>query len=81
MASVELRLRQASVTMSGEHSAAFGCCIVLKQEEEILRYKITNKVAYAEAARRVQSTEPVKKLAQRSPMEGGAEGLAQTRFP
>lgn len=62
-----------------EHSAAFGCCIVLKQEAEILRYKITNKVAYAEAARRIQSTEPGKRLAQRRRM--GGKGVAQTRFP
>ena len=37
----------------GEHSAAYAGCTVIKQAKEVQRYKIVNKVSYAEAARSV----------------------------
>lgn len=40
----------------GEHSAAYGGCIVQRKEAEVQRYKIVNKVTYAEAARKSQGS-------------------------
>ncbi|KAI2655997.1 Nucleic-acid-binding protein from mobile element jockey [Labeo rohita] len=41
----------------GEHSAAFGGCPVQRQAREIQKYKISNPVSYADAAKKVKEIE------------------------
>lgn len=41
----------------GEHSAAFGGCPVQRQAREIQKYKISNQVSYADAAKKVKEIE------------------------
>ena len=41
----------------GEHSAAYAGCVVQKQAKEAQRYKIENKVSYAEAVKSVATNE------------------------
>jgi len=41
----------------GEHSAAYAGCVVQKQAKEVQRYKVVNKVSYAEALKRIGTYE------------------------
>lgn len=41
----------------GEHSAAYAGCVVQKRAKEMQRYKIVNKVSYAEAVRSIGADE------------------------
>lgn len=41
----------------GEHSAAFGGCPVQRQAREVQKYKVTNQVSYADAAKKVKESE------------------------
>lgn len=45
----------------GDHSAAFGGCEIQKQEREVQRYKILNKVSYAQAVKSVNNGQVAKK--------------------
>lgn len=54
---LEARRLQSSVTCDGEHSAAYGSCMVQKQTKEVQRYRIVNKVSFAEALRSVGMNE------------------------
>ena len=41
----------------GEHSAAFGGCVVQREAREAQRVKVLSKVSYAEALKKVRETE------------------------
>ena len=45
----------------GDHSAAFGGCEVQREAREVQRVKITNKVSYAEAIKKVRGTVTINK--------------------
>lgn len=57
-----LEVKARCCDCGGEHSAAFRGYIAQKQEADVQRYNITNKITNAEAARRVQSTESCEEI-------------------